>query len=153
MLGPVGCVAVPLDITSANDNSWNAILHTHTQDTHTHTDCTTAVSTTGALKKVAHTRLPSVAFWSWSRFLSVSLHVMWVINLAVGCHNFPLGLQLPPQPLRGLLPILLLGEQRHNGCEQFARQRRGCDLNPGSSAPESSTLYHSATEPPRSHNL
>ena len=29
-------------------------------------------------------------------------------------------LQLPPQPLRGLLPILLLGEQRHNGCEQFA---------------------------------
>jgi len=25
-----------------------------------------------------------------------------------------------PHPLRGLLPILLLGEQRHNGCEQFA---------------------------------
>jgi len=25
-----------------------------------------------------------------------------------------------PQTLRGLLPILLLGEQRHNGCEQFA---------------------------------
>jgi len=25
-----------------------------------------------------------------------------------------------PQPLRGLLSILLLGEQRHNGCEQFA---------------------------------
>ena len=25
-----------------------------------------------------------------------------------------------PEPLRGLLPILLLGEQRHNGCEQFA---------------------------------
>jgi len=25
-----------------------------------------------------------------------------------------------PGPLRGLLPILLLGEQRHNGCEQFA---------------------------------
>jgi len=30
------------------------------------------------------------------------------------------GLQLPPQPLRGLLPILLLGEQRHNWREQFA---------------------------------
>jgi len=29
-------------------------------------------------------------------------------------------LQLPPQPLRGLLPVLLLSEQRHNGCEQFA---------------------------------
>ena len=33
---------------------------------------------------------------------------------------FPPGPQLPPQPLRGLLPILLLGEQRHDGCEQFA---------------------------------
>ena len=27
------------------------------------------------------------------------------------------GPQLPPQPLRGLLPISLLGEQRHDGCE------------------------------------
>jgi len=35
-------------------------------------------------------------------------------------HYFPPDLQLPPQPLRGLLPILLLGEQTHNGCEQFA---------------------------------
>ena len=26
----------------------------------------------------------------------------------------------PLQPLRGLLPILLLGEQRHDGCEQLA---------------------------------
>ena len=25
-----------------------------------------------------------------------------------------------PQPLRGLLPIVLLGEQMHNWCEQFA---------------------------------
>jgi len=32
----------------------------------------------------------------------------------------PPGLQLPPQPLRGLLPVLLLGEQRHDECEQFA---------------------------------
>jgi len=61
--------------------------------------------------KVAHTRLPSVGFRSWSRFLAVSLQVMWVINPAVDCHYFPLGLQLPPQPLRGLLPILLLGEE------------------------------------------
>jgi len=71
-------------------------------------------------KKAAHTRLPSVRFRSWSRFLAVSLQVTWVINPAVGCHYFPPGLQLPRQPLRGLLPILLLGEQRHNGCEQFA---------------------------------
>ena len=67
-----------------------------------------------------------------------------IINPAVGCHYFPPGLQLPLQPLRGLLPILLLGEQRHNGCEQFAKtvtqQRHSCDLNPGTVAPESNTL-------------
>ena len=55
-------------------------------------------------------------------------------------------LPLPQQPLRRLLPISLLGEQKHNGCEQFAyktvtRQRRGCDSNQGPSASsESSTL-------------
>jgi len=46
---------------------------------------------------------------------------VWVINPAVGCHYFPPGPQLSLQPLRGLLPILLLGEQRHDGCEQFAQ--------------------------------
>jgi len=25
-----------------------------------------------------------------------------------------------PPPLRGMLPVLLIGEQRQNGCEQFA---------------------------------
>ena len=39
---------------------------------------------------------------------------------SVGCHYFLPGPQLPPQLLRGLLPIFLLGEQRHNVCEQFA---------------------------------
>jgi len=43
-------------------------------------------------KKVAHTRLPSVGFHSWSRFLAVSLQVTWVINPAVDCHYFPPGL-------------------------------------------------------------
>jgi len=42
------------------------------------------------------------------------------INPAVGCHYFPTGPQLPSQPLRGLLPISLLGEQRNDGCDQFA---------------------------------
>jgi len=41
-------------------------------------------------------------------------------DMMVGCRYFPPGLQLPSQPLRGLLPILLLGEQRLNGCEQIA---------------------------------
>ena len=56
--------------------------------------------------KVAHIRLPSVGFRSWSRFLAVSLQVTWVINPVVCCHYFLPGLQLPPQHLRGLLPIL-----------------------------------------------
>jgi len=63
-------------------------------------------------KKVAHTRLLSIGFRSWSRFLAVSHQVTWVMNLAVGCHYFLPGLQLPPQSLRGLLTVLLLGEQR-----------------------------------------
>ena len=96
--------------------------------------------------KVAHnTRLPSVGLRSWSRSSAVSLQVTWVINPTVGCHYFTPGLQLPPQPLRGLLPVLLLGKQRHSGCENSLPKtvtwlRRDCDLNPGPSAPESSTL-------------
>ena len=83
---------------------------------------TSIIAYEGRLKKVkvAHTRLSSVGFRSWSRFLTVSLHVTWVINPAEGCHDFPPSLQLPPQPLRGLLPSLVLGEQTHNGCAQFA---------------------------------
>jgi len=72
-------------------------------------------------KIITRTRLASVGFRSWSRFLAVNLQVTWVINPAVGCHYFRPGLQLPSQPLKGLLPILLLGEQRHEGCEQFAQ--------------------------------
>jgi len=56
----------------------------------------------------------------------------------------PVGPAVPPQPLRGLLPILLLGEQRHMGVNSLpksvTRQHHDCDLNPGPSAPESSTL-------------
>ena len=45
---------------------------------------------------------------------------------------------------RGLLPILLLGEFRHDGCEQFAQDcyptASQLRFEPGPSAPESSTL-------------
>jgi len=86
-------------------------------------------------KKVAPTRLPNVGFRSWSRFLAVSLQVTWVINPAVGWHYFPLGLQLPPQPLRGLLLSLLLSERGTMGVNSLpktvTRQRRDCDSNPG----------------------
>jgi len=96
-------------------------------------------------KKLAHTRLLSVEFRSWSQFLAVSLQVMRVINLALGYHYLPPGLQLPTQLLmRGLLPISLLGEQWHGGCAQFSKtvtqQHRGCDFNLGPTAPESSML-------------
>jgi len=74
-----------------------------------------------ATKKAARTRLPSVGYRSWSRFLAVSLQVTWVINPAVGCRYFPPGLQLSTQPLRGLLQISLLGKQRQDGCGQFAQ--------------------------------
>ena len=64
---------------------------------------------------------------------------------------FPPGLQLPSQPIRGLLSISLLGEQRHMGVnslpETVTRQRCGCDLNPGPSAPESSTLNTGTSHP------
>ena len=105
---------------------------------------------------VAHTRLPSVGFRSWSRFLAVSLQVTWVINPAVGCHYFPPGPQLPSQPWRGLLSISLFGEQRHDGCEgvnslpkTVTRQRRGCDLSPGPFMPEFSTLTTRLPSHPR----
>ena len=94
------------------------------QETHIQTlgklPCWFSFSIGFRLKKVAHTRLPNVRFQSWSRFSAVSLQVTWVINPAVGCHHFPPGPQLPSQPLRGLLPVSLLGEQRHDVCEQFA---------------------------------
>ena len=75
-----------------------------------------------------------------------------------GCHYFPPGPQLPPQPLRGLLPILLLGKQRHNECEQFAWDRYPTTLRlrfePGPFCAWVQHGNHSATEPPDSlYNL
>jgi len=99
--------------------------------------------------KVAHTRLPSVGFRSWFRFLAVSLQVTWVINPAVGCHYFPPGPQLPSQPLRGLLSIWLLGDQRHNGCEQFAFPTASrLQFEPRPFCAWVQHANHSATEPP-----
>ena len=101
--------------------------------------------------KVAHTRLPNVGFRSWSRFLAVSLQVTWVINPAAGCHYVPPGLQLPSQPLRGLLPVSLLGEQRHDWCEQFAQDcyptASRLRFEPGPFCAWVQHANHSATEP------
>jgi len=102
--------------------------------------------------KVAHTRLPSVGFRSWFRFLAVSLQVARVINPAVDCHYLPSGPQLPSQPLRGLLPISLLDEQRHDGCEQFAQDCyptvSRLRFEPGPFCTWVQHANHSATEPP-----
>ena len=93
-----------------------------------------------------------IGFRSWSRCLAVSLQVTWVINPAVGCHYFPPGLQLPPQPLRWLLPLSLLGEQRHSGCEQFVEDcyptASRLRFEPGPFCAWVHHAKHSATEPP-----
>ena len=97
-------------------------------------------------------RTVSVGFQSWSRLLAVSLQMTWVTNPAVGCHYFPPGPQLPAQPLRGLLPILLLGEQRHDGYEQFAQDcyptASRLRFEPGPYCARVQHANHSATEPP-----
>ena len=82
---------------------------------------------TKEIKKVAHTRLPSVGFRSWSRFLAVSLQVSWVINPVVGCHYFPPGLQLPRYQSGCLVNRGTVGV--NSLPKTVTRQRR--DLNPG----------------------
>ena len=107
--------------------------------------------------KVVHTRLPSVGFRSWSRFLAVSLQVTWVINPAVGCHYFPPGPQLPSQPLRGCYQFRCLVNRGTMGVTSLpktvTRQRRGCGLNPGPTVPEYSTLTTRLLSQPSFHIL
>ena len=63
---------------------------------------------------------------------------------ALGCHYFPPGLQLTSQPLEGCYQFRCLVNRSTMGVNSLpktvTRQRRDCDLNPGLSAPESSTL-------------
>jgi len=91
--------------------------------------------------KVAHTRLLSIGFRR-SRFLAVSLQVMWVINPAVGCHYFPPGLQLRSWPIGQYFCCLVnRGMMGVNSLPKTVTwQHRGCDLNPCPTAPEYSTL-------------
>ena len=96
--------------------------------------------------KVAHTRLPSVWFRSWSRLFAVSLQVTWVINPAVGCQYFPPGPQLSSQPLRGLLPILVnRGTMGVNSYKTASRLR----FEPRLYCASVQHANHSATEPPQ----
>jgi len=72
---------------------------------------------------ITERRVPELQSW----FFAVSLQVTRVTNPAVGCHYFPPSPQLSLQSLRGLLPIPLLGEQRHDRCEQFVMSE--CSLS------------------------
>ena len=73
----------------------------------------------------------------------------------LGCHSagnvshkpggrLPLGPQLPSQPLRGCYQFRCLANRGTMGVnslpKSLARQSHGCNLNPGPTAPESSTL-------------
>ena len=71
--------------------------------------------------KVTHSRLSSVGFRGWSRLLQSACRWRESYTRSIGCHYFPPGPQLPSQPLRGLVPALLLGKHRHNKREQFAQ--------------------------------
>jgi len=60
---------------------------------------------------------------------------MWVINPAVGCHYFP------PEGCYQFRCLVNRGTMSVSSLPKtVTRQRRGCDLNPGPSVPESSTL-------------
>ena len=83
-------------------------------------------------KKVAHTRLPSVGFRSWSRFLAVSLQVTWIVNPTAG---------LLPESCYQFCCLVNRGAMGVNSLPKtVTRQRRSCDLNLGRSASESSML-------------
>ena len=98
----------------------------------------------GKKVKVARTRLPSVGFRSWSRFLAVSLQVTRVINPAEGCHYFQQACGYLRKCQEGCYQFRCLVNRGTMGVNSLpktaTRQRRGCDLNPGRSAPESSML-------------
>ena len=87
--------------------------------------------------KVAHTRLPSVGFRSWSRFSAVSLQVASVINSAVGCHSFARPAVTPATLKRAATNFAVWWQWVWTVC---LRLLPDCDLNPGPSAPESRTL-------------
>ena len=75
------------------------------------------------VKKVARIRLPSVGFPELIPVLGSQPagDVSQKPGGRLPLHSARLAVTpARPQPLRGLLPISLLGEQRHDGCKQFA---------------------------------
>ena len=136
--------------TKPKEGRWALCLHSSRSMAHlTFTDshlCAHKYTVSYPVLKLAHTRLPSVGLWSWCRFSAVNLQVTSIINSAVGCHYFPPCLQLfcPRNAEQGCYQFHCL-VNRSTMCtnslpKSVTWQRRDCDLNPGSSAAESSTL-------------
>ena len=73
-----------------------------------------------------------------------SLQMTWVMNPAVGCHYLPPARSYPRNPWEGCYQFHCLVNKGMMGVNSLPKtvtwQHRGCDLNPGPSAPESSML-------------
>ena len=96
--------------------------------------------------KVVHTRFPSVGFRSWSQCVAVTLQVLWVIHKPGG--------RLPLLSAKPAVTLATLKRAATNFAAWWTEaqwvwtvlsktvtwQRRGWDLNPGPTMPESSTL-------------
>jgi len=81
-------------------------------------------------------------FTGWPKKLYVVQHTISLESFKIKWNGF--------HGLRGLLPILLLGEQRHDGCEQFDSYPTASRLRfePGPFCAWVQHANHSATEPP-----
>jgi len=91
------------------------------------------------LKKVAHTRLPSVGFRSWSRQPADVSHKPggWLPLLSARPTVTPTTLK---KAATNFAAWWIEAQWVWTLCLRLTRQRSYCDLNPGPSAPESSTL-------------
>ena len=91
--------------------------------------------------KLAHTRLPSVGFRSWSRFLVLDSQPAGDMSHKPDDRLWLLSAR-PAVTLATLKRAAAnFGTMGVNSLpKSVTRQRRGCDMNPGRSAPESSTL-------------
>jgi len=112
-LAPNTSVSIPsLENIVAN---WNSVNEWYWNDKDKGTNRNGANKGKGSPYSITECRIPELIQVSDSQPAGDVSH-------KPGCHYFPPGPWLPSRPLRGLLPVSLLGEWRHDGCmgEQFA---------------------------------
>ena len=130
--------ASDVDAAAANTRTSSRVVTLNVDWSVRWTGCCCCLSTK---VKVAHTRLPSVWFQSWSRFLAVCLPVTWVINPG---DRLPLLSDRPTVTLTTLKRVAINFVAHAIGVNSLpktvTRQRRGCNLNPSPSSSESSML-------------